>query len=89
MTCYELNPGDTANVTTVDVQAGSDVTYNIPGTIGHPGPFSAWLAKAPDGETAATYDGSGANWFKIYQDYPTVADGSLTWPSQSMSSIPK
>lgn len=83
MTCYELSSGDGESVTTLDIQAGSDVTFNIPIGVSHPGPFSAWLAKAPDGQTAASYDGSGANWFKIYQDYPSVADGGLTWPSQS------
>lgn len=84
MTCYELGDGGD-NVTTLDIQAGSDVTFNIPTGIFHQGPFSAWLAKAPDGETAASYDGSGASWFKIYQDYPTVADDGLKWPAQSMS----
>lgn len=61
MTCYQLAAGN-EGATTVNVQAGSSVSYNIKASISHPGPFSAWLAKVPSGQTAATYDGSGANW---------------------------
>ncbi|KAF3764435.1 family 61 glycoside hydrolase [Cryphonectria parasitica EP155] len=86
MTCYQLAPGN-EGATTVDIQAGSSVAYNVKTSITHPGSFSAWLAKVPAGETAATYDGSGANWFKIYQDHPTFSASGPTWPSQGLTAV--
>ncbi|CAN8101607.1 unnamed protein product [Discula destructiva] len=86
MTCYQLSSGY-GDTTTADVQAGTSVTYNVSPDLFHPGSFSAWLAKAPPGETAATYDGSGENWFKIYQDAPTVSSSGLSWASQNKPSI--
>lgn len=81
MTCYQLASGN-EGATTASVKAGSTVSYSIKSSISHPGPFSAWLAKVPSGQTAATYDGSGAEWFKIYQDYPSITDSGITWPSE-------
>lgn len=80
MTCYQLAPGN-EGATTASIQAGTSVTYNVKASISHPGTFSAWLAKAPAGQTAATYDGSGANWFKIYQDEPIITSDGLSWAS--------
>lgn len=37
---------------------GIDVMY-------HPGPATMYLGKVPEGETAATWDGSGKQWFKV------------------------
>lgn len=68
MTCYQLAAGN-EGATTVNVQAGSSVSYNIKASISHPGPFSAWLAKVPSGQTAATYDGSGANWYVLFHTF--------------------
>ncbi|WPJ65959.1 hypothetical protein SMAC4_03565 [Sordaria macrospora] len=45
-----------------------------------------YIAKVPTGQTAATWDGKGKVWSKIYQDYPTLG-GSMTWPSQGQKSI--
>lgn len=44
------------------------------------------MAKVPSGQTAATWDGSGKVWFKIYQDMPTTSGGQYTWPSNGNSS---
>ena len=84
MTCYEL-AGLGQNTKTINVTAGSTVGYVAEASVSHPGPMSFWMAKVPSGQTAATYDGTGSNWFKIYQDYPSVAAG-LTWPTQGKTS---
>ncbi|KAI0883430.1 glycoside hydrolase family 61 protein [Annulohypoxylon maeteangense] len=49
--------------------------------------LSAYMAKVPSGKTAADFDGSGAVWFKVYQDMPTASGGQYTWPSNGKSQI--
>lgn len=81
MTCYEKTPGQGAPKT-VNVRAGGTVTFTVDTDVGHPGPLHFYLAKVPAGKTAATFDGKGAVWFKIYQDGPGgLGTSSLTWPS--------
>lgn len=43
------------------------------------------MAKAPEGQTAATFDGSGTVWFKVYE-ITAVTDGgtSITFPAQNL-----
>lgn len=41
------------------------------------------MAKVPAGQTAATWDGAGDVWFKIYAVGPKFGT-SLTWPAQGM-----
>lgn len=52
---------------TLPIQAGSNVSFEMLGydVIYHPGPASVYLGKVPEGETAATWDGSGKQWFKV------------------------
>lgn len=81
MTCYELNPG-TGAPDTLAVTAGSAVNFTVDSDIGHPGPLLFYLAKVPAGQTAATFDGKGAVWFKIFEDAPKgLGTASITWPS--------
>ncbi len=54
------NPGVATE--TVSVAAGSTVGFLLDNTLYHQGPAAIYLGKAPS--TAATWDGSGANWFK-------------------------
>ncbi|KAI1448401.1 glycoside hydrolase family 61 protein [Annulohypoxylon stygium] len=49
--------------------------------------LSAYMAKVPSGKTAADFDGSGAVWFKVYQDMPMASGGQYTWPSNGKSQI--
>jgi hypothetical protein len=42
------------------------------------------LSKVPEGQTAATWDGSGKVWFKTYAEQATIANGQLSWGSLSM-----
>ncbi|KAG9099850.1 hypothetical protein FRC06_004767 [Ceratobasidium sp. 370] len=53
----------------------------------HPGPLQVYLGKVPSGQTAATWDGSGANWFKIYAIGASFSSGSLAWPTDNQSTF--
>lgn len=86
MTCYELKPG-TAAPEIVSVTAGSTFTFGVDSNIGHPGPLNFYMAKAPSGKTAATFDGKGAVWFKIYHDGPKITSTKIDWPSQGVFSL--
>lgn len=77
--CYELSPGTPAPGI-YNVTAGQVVNYNAKASISHPGPMAIYIAKVPPGQTAATWDGRGQVWSKIYQDMPTLGS-SMTWPS--------
>jgi Auxiliary Activity family 9 (formerly GH61) len=69
----------------ISIAAGSTTGFNSNQAIFHYGPALAYLAKVPEGKTAATWDGSGTAWFKIYEEHPTVANNQLNWPSYSLS----
>ncbi|CAJ2506953.1 Uu.00g081390.m01.CDS01 [Anthostomella pinea] len=84
--CYE-NAGVTGAPDTTTVAAGGSVTFVAAPSIYHPGALSAYMAKVPSGSTAATWDGSGSVWFKVFQDMPSVADGQYTWPSNGKSEL--
>jgi hypothetical protein len=84
--CYERNPG-TGAPGTYKVTAGQSFTYNAKASISHPGPMAFYIAKVPSGQTAATFDGKGQVWSKIYQDMPKLG-GSMTWPSQGAPPSP-
>ncbi|KAG6918733.1 hypothetical protein DXG01_012218 [Tephrocybe rancida] len=57
------NTNPTPATETVSVAAGSTIGFKLDNTIYHLGPAAIYLGKAPS--TAASWDGSGANWFKI------------------------
>ena len=72
--CHQQNPGGGGNTSTLTVRAGQTITFLSSPWIRHPGPLSAYMAKAPAGISAATFDGSGLVWFKVYQELPTYSD---------------
>jgi hypothetical protein len=39
------------------------------------------MARVPAGQTADTFDGSGAVWFKVYQEMPSIGGGGMSWSS--------
>lgn len=45
--------------------AGSSFSFKLDNTFYHPGPGAVYLGQVPSGQTAANWDGSGANWFKV------------------------
>ncbi|KAF9468450.1 glycosyl hydrolase family 61-domain-containing protein [Collybia nuda] len=57
------NVNPTAASATVSVSAGSTIGFQLDNTLYHQGPAAIYLGKAPG--SAASWDGSGANWFKI------------------------
>ena len=78
--CYQSR--NAAEVT--EVPAGAEVHYISTQQVNHPGPTQYYLAKLPEGQNAATWDGAGAVWFKIHTTKPTVdANKQMTWPGQS------
>ncbi|KAI0901788.1 glycoside hydrolase family 61 protein [Annulohypoxylon nitens] len=83
--CYQRAAGGAPDTT--DVKAGGQITWVAAPNIYHPGALSAYMAKVPSGKTAADFDGSGAVWFKVYQDMPTASGGQYTWPSNGKSQI--
>lgn len=82
--CNQLNAGGAPS--TLSVAAGGTVTVNVSPNAYHPGPMQHYLAKVPAGQTAATFDGSGAVWFRIAAEQPNFGS-QLTWPSTSASSF--
>jgi len=71
--------GETANgTTTLSVTAGSAFSFTADIQVYHNGPLSIYMAKAPS--TAATFDGSGAVWFKILDMGPDFSSGTAVWP---------
>ncbi|GAB1527689.1 hypothetical protein RhiTH_010877 [Rhizoctonia solani] len=56
-----------SSTTTTTFPAGSTIGFVLDNTIYHPGPLAVYMGKAPSGTTAASWDGSGANWFKVYE----------------------
>lgn len=80
MTCWQLTAGD-EGTSTITVTAGSTLSFEVTPAIYHPGPLSIWLGQVPSGETAATWDGSGAYWTKIYQDQAIITTSSISWPN--------
>ncbi|KAI0452896.1 glycosyl hydrolase family 61-domain-containing protein [Xylaria acuta] len=84
--CYELTPGSNG-AGTKNVNAGDTVGFRVDGGIQHPGPLQFYMAKAPSGQTAETFNGDGAVWFKIYEEHPTVTSAGLTWASNGLQTV--
>ncbi|KAI1200407.1 glycoside hydrolase [Nemania serpens] len=83
--CYQRAAGGAPEITKIN--AGGQITWTVAPSIYHPGALSAYMAKVPSGQTAATWDGQGAAWFKVFQDLPSVSGGQYTWPSNGKSSV--
>jgi hypothetical protein len=78
--CYQRAAG-AEGAATLNVTAGQELAYNAKASISHPGPMAFYIAKVPAGATAATFDGKGKVWSKIYQDHPTI-NSKMNWPTQ-------
>ncbi|KAF2837135.1 lytic polysaccharide monooxygenase [Patellaria atrata CBS 101060] len=83
--CYPDAGNPTAK--TMTVSAGSTVGFTAKASISHPGPLQIYMAKVPSGQTAESWDGSGAVWFKIYSDGPNFSAGGLSWPSSGKTAV--
>jgi hypothetical protein len=85
MTCYQATPGGGPGVLTMNVTAGSTISYNAKASISHPGPALVWMAKAPAGTNVQQWDGSGKVFFKIHEEGAGGGAGGLSWPAQGLS----
>lgn len=74
-----LNADVMAKTSTATVQAGDSVGFIVGPYIGHPGPLSVYMSKAPDGTSAGEYKGDG-DWFKVYElTYTNISKDRLVW----------
>ncbi|KFY27307.1 hypothetical protein V493_03579 [Pseudogymnoascus sp. VKM F-4281 (FW-2241)] len=72
----------------LSVAAGQTLSFVVDPSIQHPGPSLAYLAKVPAGKTAATWDGSGAVWFKVWEQGPTALNSNGgNWPSSGLTTL--
>ena len=70
------------------VAAGSPLGFVVEPSVQHPGPAMGYLAAVPAGKTAATWDGSGAAWFKVWEQGPTALNtNGGVWPSAGMTCL--
>ncbi|QRW21298.1 glycoside hydrolase family 61 protein [Rhizoctonia solani] len=72
-----------SKTSTATVPAGSTVGFHFKSSWS----LLVYLGKVPSGQTAATWDGSGANWFKIYQVGADFSTGALKWPSDNVQNF--
>ncbi|KAK6530272.1 hypothetical protein TWF694_003634 [Orbilia ellipsospora] len=75
--------GSTATSQTLDVNAGDALGFTLSNVISHIGPVQVYLARAPG--SVASWDGSGAVWFKISEWGPVISQGSINWPQLGAS----
>lgn len=69
------------------MNAGDTVGFTAVTSISHPGPLQFYLAKVPSGQTAATFDGAGAVWFKVYSQGATFSSGQMTFASSGKTQV--
>lgn len=86
--CFELAGGGGGGSTqTMAVAAGAVVGFTADASVSHPGTLQFYMARAPAGQTAATFDGAGAVWFKIFSEGPDISPAGLSWPSNGRRQV--
>ncbi|KAJ7289511.1 glycosyl hydrolase family 61-domain-containing protein [Mycena rebaudengoi] len=89
--CYTSTQTGTAPGT-MTVAAGSTVGFSVNGNpptgLYHDGVVNVYMARVPSGSTAATWDGSGTVWFKVFQ-ITAVTDGgtSIKYPATGLTQV--
>lgn len=83
--CY-TTPGTKAP-SIKSVAAGSSVGFSAAPNIFHQGPLQFYLAKVPSGQTAATWEGTGNVWFKIYAEQAIISGGQASWASLNKGTV--
>ncbi|CAE6439248.1 unnamed protein product [Rhizoctonia solani] len=77
--------GERAGATTTKtVSAGSTIGFALDEAIFHHGVLNVYMARAPD--TAATFNGLGEVWFKIYE-LPPITDGGNSIACVGMTNV--
>jgi len=70
------------NTEVLTVSAGSTVGFIADGVVSHPGPFNAYLGKAPG--DVKNWDGSGNSWFRIWEKGVTsISSAGMKWDDTS------
>ncbi|KAJ6454495.1 glycoside hydrolase [Mycena vitilis] len=87
--CYTSTESDTSS--TMSVAAGSTIGFTVngnPSNLYHPGVVNVYMAQAPAGTDAASWDGDGSVWFKVYE-ISAVTDGgsTITFPATGMTQV--
>jgi hypothetical protein len=71
------------NVATVP--AGATVYFVSSQQVNHPGPTQYYIAKVPSGQSAKSWDGSGAVWSRLSTTNPTVdSNKQQHWPGENL-----
>ncbi|KAG8922452.1 hypothetical protein FRC03_007448 [Tulasnella sp. 419] len=84
---FTCNAGSTPAPGIADVKAGSKLGFKLDQPIYHPGVLNVYIGKVPSGQTAATWDGSGTNWFRVSQLSAVTNGGtSITFPTDNIPS---
>ncbi|KAH7091899.1 glycosyl hydrolase family 61-domain-containing protein [Auriculariales sp. MPI-PUGE-AT-0066] len=76
--------------TTTSVAAGSTIGFLLDNTLYHLGPSAIYLGQVPSGKTAATWDGSGTQWFKIAEwgaTYPNGVNGAMSFSNYQLGTL--
>lgn len=85
MRCNVGTQANAASTKTKAVAAGAQVGFTVADNIGHPGPLTVYLSKAPG--DVSEYDGSG-EWFKIWElGTSEITSAGLQWASNGMTSF--
>ncbi|KAG8942276.1 hypothetical protein FRC03_003398 [Tulasnella sp. 419] len=83
---FTCNTGAKPVTGIASVSAGSTIGFKLDKAIYHKGVVNVYLGKAPSGTTAATWDGSGRNWFKVSQlSAVTNGGSSISFPSDNIT----
>ncbi|KAG9026489.1 hypothetical protein FS837_004597 [Tulasnella sp. UAMH 9824] len=83
---FTCNQGATAAPGIAWVKAGTPVGFALDQPIYHAGVLNAYMAKVPSGQTAATFNGAGAVWFKVGQITAVTNGGSsITFPTDNLA----
>lgn len=73
------NVNPSAAEETLTISAGSQIGFSADQAVLHPGPYMAYLAKAPSGVDISSWDGNG-DWFKIFELGATsISSSGITW----------
>ncbi|TFL01517.1 glycoside hydrolase family 61 protein [Pterulicium gracile] len=81
--CYTSQTN--AKASTALVNAGSKIGFALNQSIYHKGVMNVYMAKVPQGTTAADWDGAGNVWFKVHEIGPITNGGSsISFPTDDM-----
>ncbi|KAF8463101.1 hypothetical protein BDZ91DRAFT_764775 [Kalaharituber pfeilii] len=82
MRCNAGAAASAATTNTLTVNTGDTFGFEADIAVFHPGSFNIYMAKAPS--TASSWDGSGANWFRVWERGATsITSSAITFDTTS------